>query len=339
MRTETRQKYTSYIGQIAKLNNIAEAVASSSKFAVDPTIGQTLEVKIRESHAFLNNVSYQYPIEQQGEKLGMNTSAGIASTTDTAAGTKRSTNSVVAIDDKGYHCQKIDSDTHIRYALLDAWAKFPNFQQMIQQVIIRQQSLDRLMIGFNGTSRAATSDKAANPMLQDVAVGWLQKLRDHKPSNVINGAKVGAGGDYNNIDAAVTDALQELVAEWHQEAAGMVVICGSRLLNDKYLSLINSTDAPTERNALESMLSNKALGAKPTITVPYFPATAFAITSLDNLSIYVQDGSRRRRIKDHAELDQVEDFQSANVDYIVEDYDKMCMYDGVLTPDGAGGWA
>jgi P2 family phage major capsid protein len=176
-------------------------------------------------------------------------------------------------------------------------------------------------------------------MLQDVAIGWLQKLRDHQPSNVINGVKIGAGGDYNNIDAAVTDALQELVAEWHQEAPGMVVVCGRRLLNDKYLSLINSTDAPTERNALETMLINKALGGKPTITVPYFPANAFAITSLDNLSIYVQDGSRRRRIKDNAELDQVEDFQSANVDYIVEDYDKMCMYDGVLTPNGAGGWA
>ena len=46
-------------------------------------------------------------------------------------------------------------DTHLGYAKLDAWAKFPNFQAMVRDVIVRQQALDRMMIGFNGTSAAA----------------------------------------------------------------------------------------------------------------------------------------------------------------------------------------
>lgn len=339
MRQFTRTKYAAFIDQIAKLNSIDSSIVGTTKFTVEPSIAQKIEVKLRESHAFLNNISYQYPIEQMGDKLGMVSTRGISSTTDTSGEGRRKTKSLVGLDSVGYHCQKIDTDTHIKYALLDAWAKFPNFQQMIQQVILKQQGLDRLMIGFNGTSRADDSDIAANPMMEDVAVGWLQKVRANKPENVIEAPKIGTGGDYNNIDAAVTDMLFELIAEWHREAAGMVVICGSRLLSDKYLALTNTTDAPTERNALESLLVNKSLGAKPTITVPYFPADAFAITSLDNLSIYVQDGSRRRHIKDNPEADQVQDFQSSNVDYVVEDYDKICLVEGVLVPDGAGGWA
>lgn len=40
---------------------------------------------------------------------------------------------------------------------------------------MKRQALDRIMIGFNGVKRAKTSDRDANPMLQDVNKGWLQK--------------------------------------------------------------------------------------------------------------------------------------------------------------------
>lgn len=330
MRNETRLKFDKFISRQAEINGIPTEVASSSKFNVDPSVSQTLEVKLRESHAFLDRISYQFPVEQTGEKLGLDTNNSIASTTDTTGAGRRETRDVSAMDSKGFHCQQINSDTHLRYKMLDAWAKFPDFQLKIQEVIIRQQAFDRMKIGFNGTSRAATSDLNANPLLQDVAVGWLQKLRDEKPSNVLSdGLTIGASGDYKNIDALVFDAHSELIAEWHQEAPGMVVICGRSLLTDKYVSLIDSNDAPTERNALESLMVNKALGGLPTLTVPYFPADSLCITSLDNLSIYVQDGSRRRHIKDVPEQDCIKDFQSANVDYIVEDTDKMCLVEKI----------
>lgn len=38
------------------------------------------------------------------------------------------------------------------------------------------------MAGFNGVKRAETSDRSSNPMLQDVAVGWLQKYRNEAPA-------------------------------------------------------------------------------------------------------------------------------------------------------------
>ncbi|WP_252387251.1 P2 family phage major capsid protein, partial [Escherichia coli] len=41
----------------------------------------------------------------------------------------------------------------------------------IRNAIIKRQSLDFIMAGFNGVKRAETSDRNSNPMLQDVAVG------------------------------------------------------------------------------------------------------------------------------------------------------------------------
>lgn len=36
-------------------------------------------------------------------------------------------------------------------------------------------SLDRIMIGFNGVKYSDPSDRAANPLLQDCGIGWLEK--------------------------------------------------------------------------------------------------------------------------------------------------------------------
>ena len=38
----------------------------------------------------------------------------------------------------------------IPYALLDQWAKFPDFEMRIRNHILLQQARDRIMIGFNG---------------------------------------------------------------------------------------------------------------------------------------------------------------------------------------------
>jgi hypothetical protein len=63
--------------------------------------------------------------------------------------------------------------------------------------------------------------------------------------------------------------------------------------------------------------------------VPYFPANAFLITTLNNLSIYYQDGKVRRLIKDQPELDQVTDFQSSNEAYVVEDYSFSALVENI----------
>ena len=61
------------------------------------------------------------------------------------------------------------------------------------------------MIGFNGVSIAADTDIVANPLLQDVNKGWLQKQREENKSRVLKeGATagkltIGKDGDYKTL--------------------------------------------------------------------------------------------------------------------------------------------
>ncbi|MFD2179523.1 phage major capsid protein, P2 family [Veronia pacifica] len=335
MRNETRQHYNAYVRRQAELNGIEDG---TQQFSVEPTVEQSLEERIRESSGFLQRINIHGVREQEGEKLGLDVGSTIASTTDTDL-KERETADPTSLDKDRYRCQQTNFDTHVKYAKLDAWAKFPGFQTRLRNVVTQQIARDRLMIGFNGLSRSATSDRAANPLLQDVNVGWLEHLRQNSQESVISDIKVGNGGDYQNIDAAVYDATNELIAEWYRDDPELVVIMGRELLADKYLALINEHDAPTERNALDIIISNKQIGGLKTVRVPYFPSRSFAITRLNNLSIYYQEGSRRRHIMDNPRRDRIEDYQSVNEAYVVEDYNLVCLVENILVPDGSGGWA
>lgn len=55
--------------------------------------------------------------------------------------------------------------------------------------------------------------------------------------------------------------------------------------------------------------------------VPYFPADQLLITTLKNLSIYNQEGTTRRRLVDEPEYDRIANYESVNLDYVVEDYE------------------
>lgn len=111
-------------------------------------------------------------------------------------------------------------------------------------MIIKRQALDRIMIGFNGTSIAKDTDIVANPLLQDVNKGWLQKQREENPSRVLKEGKtagkltIGAGGDYQNLDALVMNLVNEMIDEVHQENPDLVVMCSRKLQSDKYFPLV-----------------------------------------------------------------------------------------------------
>ena len=110
----------------------------------------------------------------------------IASTTDTSGDDERETSDFVALESNKYECDQVNFDFHLRYKTLDLWARFQDFQRRIRDAIIQRQALDFIMAGFNGTHRAPTSNRKINPMLQDVAVGWLQKYRNEAPARVMS---------------------------------------------------------------------------------------------------------------------------------------------------------
>ncbi|MDN4056326.1 phage major capsid protein, P2 family [Massilia sp. YIM B02763] len=335
MRNETRIKYTALAVAIAQLSGVANA---AEKFSVAPSVQQKLENRIQLASDFLTRINMVGVVEQQGEKLGLGATGTIAGTTDTTAKDRVPTDPTDLTGNK-YVCQQINFDTALRYAKLDMWAKFADFQLRVRDAIVKQQARDRIMIGFNGVERAPTSNRVTNPKLQDVAKGWLQKYREDAPERVMNkGAVAGeirvgraAGADYDNLDALVMDAVNHLVDEVYADDPELVVICGRSLMADKYFPLVNKDQDNSEKLAADLIISQKRIGGLQAVQVPFFPANALLITRLDNLSIYYQDGARRRAIIDNPKRDQVENYESSNDDYVVEDYRAGCLIENIKT--------
>jgi P2 family phage major capsid protein len=332
MRNETRDLYRQMLEDLAELNQVFSV---TEKFAATPSVQQTLETKMQESSQFLNSINMIGVDEKDGEKVGITVTSTIASNTDTTANDRQTQDPTDTTAD-GYACKQNNFDTHIRYALLDAWAKFPDFQTRFRDAVLKRQALDRIMIGFNGTSYAADSDRATNTLLQDVNIGWLQKYRSNAAARVLTevvGASgqvtIGAAGDYKNLDAMVFDAVNNMVDPWYREDTALVAVMGRDLLADKSFPLINQDHVPTEQMAADLIISQKRVGGLQAVRAPFVPAGTMMITTLDNLSLYYQIGARRRQIVDNAKRDRIEDYQSSNDAYVVEDYGRGCVVENI----------
>ncbi|HGM5168599.1 phage major capsid protein, P2 family [Serratia marcescens] len=340
MRKQTRFKFNAFMSRLAELNGVATGDLDK-KFSVEPSVTQTIMTRVQDSSTFLTRINIVPVKEMKGEKVGLGVSGSIASTTDTAGGDERETADFASLDAEGYFCQQVNYDFHIRYNTLDLWARYQDFQTRLRDAIVERQALDRIMIGFNGTHRAKTSNRVKFPLLQDIGPGWLQKYRENAPGRVMNKVvgedgsvvsekvRVGAGGDYANLDALVMDATNTLIAPWYQEDPELVVICGRQLLADKYFPLVNQEQPNTEAMAADLIISQKRIGNLPAVRVPYFPADALLITRMDNLSIYWQEDTHRRHMVENSKRDRIENYESINEDYVVEDYACGCLVENI----------
>lgn len=359
MKNSTRLLLSAFVSQIALLNALpalAEGATTLSKFSVDPNVEQKLESRLRASSEFLSLINVVPVSEQEGAVLGVGVSRSLAGRTDTSGGARRNPTNAGGADEKHrYLCRKTDFDWAMRYALLDAWAHRPEFETLLRDDILAQQAVDRIVIGFNGTSAAATTDRTANPLLQDVNEGWLHKIRTDAPAQVMDdGALSGAGtaiyvkagvelydaaagnaatadADYASLDALVLDAKRG-IHERHRGDTDLVVIVGHDLLDDKYFNIAQNTGATaTEVEATDRIIrSTKTLGGLEAIRVSGFPANAILITKLSNLSIYWQEGTRRRFLKDEPEFDRWANYESVNEAYVVEEYELAVLVENIV---------
>ncbi|MGL4827161.1 MAG: phage major capsid protein, P2 family [Vibrionaceae bacterium] len=330
MRNTTRKAFNGYLSQVAALNGVDSV---ETKFTVAPSVQQKLETRMQESSQFLSMINMVPVSEKSGEKLGLGVTGTIASTTDTTK-EERVPVDPTDFDANGYECTQTNFDTALRYSKIDMWSRFPDFQARVRDAILKQQALDRIMIGFNGKLRAATSNRGTNPLLQDVNIGWLQKIREfaperHMKESVAASGKIVIGVDYANLDALVFDMVNNMIDPWHQDDTELVVICGRQLLADKYFPIINNDNVPSEAMAADTLISQKRMGGIPAVRVPYFPPNALLVTKLDNLSLYWQEGGRRRSVIDNPKRDQIENLESSNDAYVVEDYGCVALAENI----------
>ncbi|WP_437270657.1 phage major capsid protein, P2 family [Stutzerimonas balearica] len=333
MRNETRIKFNGYLEQVAKLNGITSAIV---KFNVLPSVQQSLETAIQESSDFLGRINIIGVSEQEGEAILLGVNGPIAGRTNTAGGNRRNPADRSALAKDAYSCKQTNFDSAFPYALIDAWAKFPDFQPRLTAAIAQRQALDRIMIGFNGTSAAAATDIGANPLLQDVNIGWLQKIRTGAPDRVLDEVvaasgkvTVGATGDYKTLDGIVFDAVQ-MLEPWHRSRPDLVVMVSRDLLHNKLLAAVEKGAASNqEENASDEIVTKARLGGLPIVDAPFFPAGTVLVTTLSNLSIYFQEGARRRHVKDEPEYDRIADYQSSNDAYVIEDFGLVALVENI----------
>jgi P2 family phage major capsid protein len=346
MRNDTRLVYEKFDKQIANINHVGDI---SKTFSVEPSVQQKLESRIQLSSLFLSKINMPGVTEQEGDKLGLGLTGTIAGRTNTKNGPRKSRD-VSDLSSGRYRCAQTNFDTGISYQKLDMWAKFPDFQAKLRNLIVNQQSLDRIMIGLNGTSVAEETNRETNPLLQDVNKGWLQQYRENAPTNVMNEGKPDSGkitvgatkviaedgtawkveaGDYNNLDALVFDAVNTLIHPQFRENPQLVVITSSELLADKYFPKINKDHAPTEEMAMDMLISQKRIGGITAVTVPFFPKGAMLITTLSNLSLYWQIEGRRRHVREEPDYNQIANYESSNDAYVVEVYEAGCLIENI----------
>lgn len=349
MKNETRLKWDQYNQRQAQLNGVS-AQHVDKHFAIAPSISQTLEDKVQLSSEFLQKVNVVGVPEQEGQKLGLGISGPVASA-NSGNTDRREPRSILTLDDDKYRCEQTNYDTYIPYSQLDMWAKFPDFQQRITNQIIKRRALDRIMIGFNGTRRADKSDLTANPLLQDVNIGWLQKYRTNAAARVMKNVtltsrdesnKILAKGMYSSLDALAYDATSSLLDEWYKSSPDLVVVCGRNIVTSREFPLINgiSENNPnSEALAGQLILSRKQIGNMPTFVAPFFPDKAIFITSLSNLSIYWQEEKQRRMLKEEPEYNRVATYESSNDAFVIEDYGFGCLIENITWADAAAGGA
>jgi P2 family phage major capsid protein len=120
-----------------------------------------------------------------------------------------------------------------------------------------------------------------------------------------------------------------LLDPWFREDSNLVAIVGRELMHDKYFPLVNKDQAATETLASDIIISQKRLGGLQAVTVPFMPSNAILITRMDNLSIYFQEEARRRSLIDNPKRDRVENYESSNDAYVVEDFGMAALIENI----------
>jgi P2 family phage major capsid protein len=341
---------------IAQLNGAQRGV--HHQFSVDPVAEQRLEDLQREHVGFLGRINVLPMPDLIGQVIGMTASNLVASRTS-RANLPRKPKYVGNLQDRNYQLYDTQFDTWLPWELIDAWSRFPDFAQRYARHVATSIGLSRIMVGWNGEAAAADSDPEANPLGEDLNIGWLQKLRLEKADHVLGRATVTAGGvttatgaaapiyigpdsdtvdgDYKNIDALAYDLISGMPT-WARTSTDHVVVVSQDLVDEKYFPMVNRPLADTidggrstsDEVVSDIVMSAKQIGGRPAAIVPFFPEGTMAITPLKNLSIYFQEGSRRRFIKDEPEnMASLVDYNSVNEGYVIEDTDFMVMAENI----------
>ena len=233
MRQNTRLKFNQMCDKLAASYGVP---SMNVQFAVEPTLQQRLQDKIVEQSTFLPKINIVPVDELAGENVLGSASGPVSGRSDTTKDSvERVPRDVLGLVSYKYQLRQTNSDVFMRYATMDAWAKFPDMAERYARYVQARIANDRELVGWYGTSAADTTDLSSNPLLQDVNKGWLQYIRDAIPQNILaegettGELRIGSedGADWANLDVAVNDLVQGIPTYMR---TGLVALIGTELI-------------------------------------------------------------------------------------------------------------
>ena len=318
-------------------------LAVGQTYAATPTIAQTIYDKlIEDGNDFLQKINVHLVPEIKGEKVGMSLTGSVASRTEITPTTERTPKKLVNLDAKTYELFETEFDVAIGYKTIDQWAKFKDFQRRYMEHVRKLIGNDLLRMGWAGTSVATTTSAGD---LSDVQIGWLQLIRTFNAGSqyLLGGTKGIAGavtlvgpdttpnktiGEVKNLDAAAKIA-RNMLPVFHRNRDDLVLLVSANVFSyqeDSYYEL--NANTPTEKAMMSGQVT-KGFNRMIAVSPAFFPDDTILVTTLDNLSIYIQDSSVRRTQKDKPSKNEFQDFNSMNMGYVVEDEELCGLIQGI----------
>ncbi|WP_392551228.1 phage major capsid protein, P2 family [Orbus wheelerorum] len=226
----------------------------------------------------------------------------------------------LGVDGNTFELVETDSCAALDWNTLSVWGNSSGeneFFKRMQSFIDKTFALDMLRIGFNGISASPTTDPSKNPNGEDVNIGWHQIAKNWNGGLQVmtTPIKLGAGGDYNTIDSMGSELVNALPVE-SRDNPDIVILVGSEILAREQYRLYDKADKPTEHAAAQQL--GTFVAGKRAYVPPFMPGKRMVATTLSNLHIYTQRGSRRRAVEDVQDRKQFENKYWRNEGYALE---------------------
>lgn len=329
----SRAQARNYFNKL-KHNPVAEAIM----YAATPSRPQTGQQQVVELANWFLAMLPMVPVRDLiGQKVLVGLSGRVASRTDTSGGGERTPKRLQSTGTQDFDLKSTEFDVALAYATIDAWTQLGQgvFEQLYMQAVRDAISNDMLQTGWTGTSAATATNIGANPLLQDLNKGWLQKIREYNGGSQYHIGTVGvpisigaSTGVYKNLDQAVQDA-KLTVKKWYRGRTDLVALVSDNLVNNQEgVYYKTNGNVATEKMVLDGAI-RKGYGGLPTIVPPFFPDGTILITPLSNLAIYYQDSSVRRLQRDWPSKNEIQDFNSMNMGYVVQDENATSLVENI----------
>ncbi|HHL7795737.1 TPA: phage major capsid protein, P2 family [Citrobacter freundii] len=325
----------SFTAALAKSYGVRD---TSKMFAITPPKETMLRQALLESSEFLRLVNVKDVQQTTGQVISTG-KPGIYTGRKKGGRFSRS----LGVSGNTYALAETDSGSFLDYDTLTNWANSGSedeFFQLIQAFSNEQFALDMLRVAFNGESVAETTDPETNPNGEDVNIGWHKIVKTRTPGQIITDAVTlgGAGADYVSLDAAVTDLLHTCILEHYRNDPNLCILISGDLIGKDATTMMNMVDRPTEKVAAQLM--NRQIAGKQVYTPPFMPDGRLIITTLSNLHIYTQGGTRKRKADWSDDRKQFENNYLRMEGYAVEHdelyaaFDKITLAGEAAAPEG-----